>query len=159
MLTRASLTVSIYMHIVEMESKNNHNEKKHNENKRPIGLLVVCLTLIMVSVVTVFSLFGWLFRSEAQSFLWPLAISFLIVSLTIWIIPTALNTLPEKRRKLIIIYRIIFSLIGGILFIIDAFCFIENKIYSLMLVVIVICFFVGLILFKKLFKDYYKNNK
>ena len=140
-----------------MESKNNHNEKKQNENKRLISLLVACITPIVICVVTLFSLFGWLFRFELQSFLWPLAISFLIVSLIFWIIPT-LNILPEKRRKLIIIYRIIFSLVGGVLFIIDAFCFIENKIFSLMLVVIVICLFLGLLLFKKVFKDYFKNQ-
>ena len=135
-----------------MEGKNGHNEKK-----RLIILLVASITPIMIFVVTLFSLFGWLFRFEPQSFLWPLAISFLVVDFIFLIIPT-LSMLPAKKRKLIIIYRIVFSLIGGVLFVIDAFLFIENKIYSLMLVVVVLCIFLGLIFFKKLFKDYFKNN-
>lgn len=135
-----------------MEGKNGHNEKK-----RLIILLVASITPIMICVVTLFSLFGWLFRFEPQSFLWPLAISFLVVDFIFLIIPS-LSMLPAKRRKLIIFYRIVFSLIGGVLFVIDAFLFIENKIYSLMLVVVVLCLFLGLIFFKKLFKDYFKNN-
>ena len=89
--------------------------------------------------------------------MWPLAIIFLVVDILFWIIPS-LNMLPAKRRKLIKIYRIIFSLVGGALFIIDAFIYMENKIYSLMLVIIVLCFFIGLILLKKLFKDFNNND-
>ena len=136
-----------------MEGKNNPNEKK-----RLIGLLVASITPIIIVVATIFALFGWLFRFELQSFLWPLAISFLVVDLIFWLIPD-LSMLPEKRRKLIIIDRIVFSLIGGALFVVDAFLFLENKIYALMLVVIVLCLFLGLIFFKKLFQFFTTKTK
>lgn len=135
-----------------MEDKKNNKEKRHLKY-----LLVAGITPIIVVVATLFSLFGSLFRYELKSFLWPLAINFLVVDLLFWIIPT-LDILPIKRRKLIKIYRIIFSLIGGVLFVTDSFIFIDNKIYSLMLVVIVLCFFIGLIFLKKIFKDYFNNG-
>ena len=134
-----------------MESKNN------KEKRRLKCLLIAGITLIIIVVATLFSLFGSLFKYEIQSFMWPLAINFLIVDLLFWIIPS-LNMLPAKRRKLIKTYRIIFSLVGGALFVIDAFIFIENKIHSFMLVTIVLCFFIGLILLKKLFKDFNNND-
>ena len=113
--------------------------KQNNKGKRRLMcLLVAGIALIMIAVTTLFSLFGTLFRYELQGFMWPLAIIFLVVDILFWIIPS-LNMLPAKRRKLIKIYRIIFSLVGGALFIIDAFIYMENKIYSLMLVIIVLC--------------------
>lgn len=135
-----------------MESKKNNKEKR-----RLKYLLVAGIGPIIVLIVTLFSLFGELFRYELQSFLWPLAIIFLVVDLLFWIIP-ALDVLPVERRRLVKIYRIIFSLIGGVLFVIDSFAFIENKLYSLMLVIIVLCLFIGLIILKKLFKDCFYNN-
>lgn len=135
-----------------MESKKNNKEKR-----RLKCLLIAGIASIIIVVVTLFSLFGTLFRYELQGFMWPLAIIFLVVDILFWIIPS-LNMLPAKRRKLIKIYRIIFSLVGGALFIIDAFIYMENKIYSLMLVIIVLCFFIGLILLKKLFKDFNNND-
>lgn len=132
--------------------------KQNNKGKRRLMcLLVAGIALIIIAVTTLFSLFGSLFRYELQSLMWPLAIAFLVVDLLFWIIPT-LDVLPEERRKLIKIYRIIFSLIGGVLFIIDAFIYIENKIYSLMVVIIVLCYFIGLICLKKLFKDCFNNK-
>ena len=136
-----------------MEGKNNPNEKK-----RLIGLLVASITPIIIVVATLFSLFGWLFRFELQSFLWPLAISFLVVDLIFWLIPD-LSKLSAKRRKLIIIDRSVFSLIGGVLFVVDAFLFLENKLYAAMLVVIVLCLFLGLIFFKKLFQVFYDKDE
>ena len=136
-----------------MAGKNNPNEKK-----RLTGLLVASITPVIIVVATLFSLFGGLFRFEPQSFLWPLAISFLVVDLIFWLIPD-LSMLPEKRRKLIIIDRIVFSLIGGALFVVDAFLFLENKIYAAMLVVIVLCLFLGLIFFKKLFQVFTTKTK
>ena len=136
-----------------MEGKNNPNEKK-----RLIGLLVASITPIVIVVATLFSLFGGLFRFEPQSFLWPLAISFLVVDLIFWLTP-ALRLLSEKRRKLITIYRIVFSLIGGVLFVVDAFLFLENKIYAAMLVVIVLCLFLGLIFLKKLLQVFYDEDE
>ena len=119
--------------------------------------MVVGIASIIIVVVTLFSLFGTLFRYELESLMWPLAIIFLVVDLLFWIVPT-LDMLQVKRQKLIKIYRIIFSLVGGVLFVIDAFIFIENKIYSLMLVIIVLCFFIGLIFLKKLFKEGNNND-
>ena len=131
--------------------------KKNNKGKRQLKcLLVAGIAPIIIVIVTLFSLFGSLFRYELQSFMWPIAIIFLVVDLVFWLIPT-LDLLPIKRQKLIKIYRIIFSLIGGVLFVIDAFVYIENKIYSLMLVIIVLCFFIGLIFLKKLFKHCNNN--
>ena len=133
-------------------------DKKDNKQKRHLKcLLVAGITPIIVVVVTLFSLFGSLFRYELKSFMWPLAIIFLAVDLLFWIIPT-LDMLPIKRRRLIKIYRIVFSLIGGVLFVIDAFIYIDNKLYSFMLVIIVLSFFIGLIVLKKLFKDCFNNN-
>lgn len=60
---------------------------------------------------------------------------------------------------MIIIDRIVFSLIGGVLFVVDAFLFLENKIYAAMLVVIVLCLFLGLIFFKKLFQVFTTKTK
>ena len=133
-------------------------DKKNNKEKRRLKcLLVAGIAPIIVVEVTLFYLFGTLFRYEPQGFLWPLAIIFLVVDLLFWLIPT-LDVLTVKRRKLINIYRIIFSLIGGVLFVINSFIFINNKIYSFMLVIIVLCLFVGLIFLKKLFKDSYHDN-
>lgn len=77
-----------------MEGKNNPNEKK-----RLIGLLVASITPFIIVVATIFALFGWLFRFELQSFLWPLAISFLVVDLIFWLIPD-LSMLPEKKAEI-----------------------------------------------------------
>ena len=146
-----------------MKSKNNkeeiavENKINNKEKKRQILLAVAGIAPIIIVSSTLFSMFGWLFRYKLQSLLWPLAIIFLVLDLIFWIIPD-LDILSVKRRKLIISYRIIFSLTGGVLFVIDAFLFIDNKIYSLMLITIVLCFFVGSILLKKLFKDFNKNT-
>lgn len=135
-----------------MEGKKNDKEKRHLRWLMVAGIVPICIIC-----TTLFSLFGSLFRSEPQSFMWPLAIIFLVVDFIVWIIPS-LDTLPVTKRKLINIYRIIFSLIGGVLFLIDVFIYINNLIYSLMLVAIVLCFFVGPIFLKKLFKDFFNNN-
>lgn len=129
--------------------KNNNHEK---ENKRQKLLGTVGLTAIIICIVTLFSLFTAMFRGHIQSLLWPLAIICLVVDLIFWIIPT-LDTLPAKKQRYLKRYRIIFSVLGGVLFVIDAFVFIDKKILSCMLVTIVLCLFVGLILLKKVYKD------
>ncbi len=130
---------------------------KDNKEKKHLTFLIVGLASISIFSATLFSLFGNLFRFKAQSILWPLAIIFLVYDLIFCIIP-ALDLLPVKKQKLIKRIRIVFSLIGGTLFIIDSFVFIDNLIYSFMLVTMVFCLFIGLIFLKKLFKSYFQDN-
>ncbi len=135
-----------------MEDKN-----QTKESRRKKCLCTIAIVSITICNVTLFSLFGALYRRQLQSVMWPLAIIFLIAALAFWITPT-LETLPIKKQRSIKINRIIFSVLGGVLLIIDAFVFIDNKLYSLMLVTIVLCFFIGLILFRKVFKDSSNKN-
>lgn len=131
--------------------------KKNTEKRRAMCFLIVGIAAVTAVTATLFSLFGALFRYKAQSFLWPLAISFLIVALISWIIP-ALDKLPAKRQKLIRIYRIVFTVIGGVLFIINSFLFIDDTIYSFMLITIVLCLFVGLIFLQLAVKHGVRDN-
>ena len=45
------------------------------------------------------------------------------------------------------------------MFVVDAFLFLENKIYAAMLVVIVLCLFLGLIFLKKLLQVIYDEDE
>ena len=130
------------------DNKNKDRDKKCFKGK---GLAALGIVSIAIVTSTLFSLFGSLYRYEIKNFLWPLSIIILIVDLLFWILPDK-EELPEKNKRMLKNYRIIFLVIGGILFIINSFVFIKKIIYSCMLVTIVLFVFIGFITMKKSFK-------
>ena len=130
------------------DNKNKDIDKKCFKGN---GLAALGIASIAIVTSTLFSLFGSLYRYEIKNFLWPLSIIILIVDLLFWILPDK-EELPEKNKRMLKNYRIIFLVIGGILFIINSFVFIKKIIYSCMLVTIVLFVFIGFIAMKKSFK-------
>lgn len=100
---------------------------------------------MVVAISTEMALFRQLFDEQYVAYLWGIAIAFILATIVMIILIPKVNEKKYKLRQIII--AAILGSIGGIMFIVDAFLFIDKLLYSFMLVVGVASFIVAVILF------------
>lgn len=114
------------------------------------ALFIVCLTLIA-------TLFRLVFDDSLKATLWWLATIFLITGLVSFIMSANKST-REKNHKRLMICKILFTTVGGVLFIVNSFVFISNFLVSILLVIVVSVFFAALALLPYCFADEKEQN-
>ena len=106
---------------------------------------LIGIVFFVITLATLMSLFATLFDESYVVLCWSIAIDFLLATIVMIILIPKVNDKKYKLRQ--VITAAVMGSIGGIMFIVDAFVFIDNLLHSFMLVVGVASFIVAVILF------------
>ncbi len=109
------------------------------------ALFVVCLSLIA-------TLYRFVFEDPLQAALWWLATVFLIAGLATFMM-SANKSAREKMPKRLMVCKIVFTTVGGVLFIVNSFVFVSDLLLSILLVIVVSVFFAAFALLPHCFAE------
>ena len=123
--------------------------KKDNHKKSVYLKNAIFIALFIISIMHIFILFQFLCDNAAIGLSWSISIAFLIGGFVLWIVKPAEN-ISKKRKKYILRLRIIYTSLGGILFIVNAFVFINKVIVSWLLIITVALVFISICLLLQL---------
>lgn len=123
--------------------------KKDNHKKSVYLKNAIFIALFIISIMHIFILFRFLCDNAAIGLSWSISIAFLIGGFVLWIVKPAKN-ISKKRKKYILRLRIIYTSLGGILFIVNAFVFINKVIVSWLLIITVALVFISICLLLQL---------
>lgn len=130
---------------------------KKSDDKKSLKIKATVFTaLIIISIVHIFILFRFICIDAVEALLWGAAVSLLIGGLILWIIKVK-EIITEKQKRYLLSLRIIYTGLGGILFIVNSFVFINKITISCLLIITVFLIFISVCLASKLSKS--KNNE
>lgn len=113
---------------------------KKNKIKSAIFTIIYILSLAHICI-----LFRFICPNPLQTFLWWISVALIISGLAM-ILLSINKEIKEKKRKYLLPCIILFSVIGGVVFTINAFLFIDDLFVSILLVLSVLLVFIAFVL-------------
>ena len=107
---------------------------------------IISLVIFMLGISHVFVLFRFVCNDMFEGVLWGVAIALLLTGLICFILPYAKQDEQDRIKKVRFIGKIICTILGGVLFVVDSVVFIEDVIVTILLLLSVIFAYLGTIL-------------
>lgn len=113
--------------------------------KKSIIKPLVFIILYALGIAHINVLFRFVCEKPLPTIMWWLSVVFIINGLMLFML-SIIKKLPDKVYKCLLIGKILFTVIGAILFIVSAFLFISNIFISILLIISVTLIFTILVL-------------